>query len=231
MLTGDKLETAENIGKTCSLINDNMIVEKCSNEDVRGCNMRMKEIIQNFENNKNEKPLALIIEGSALQIILYDFKNQSKRDKHPEITKSEEFIRLSLEAQEIFLKVADMCKTIICCRVSPGEKRDVVRLIKTTSGKVTLAIGDGANDVPMILEAHIGVGLYGEEGIQAVQASDYALGEFKFLWELLLIQGRFNYIRQSETMLYFFYKNLIFTFPQFLFGIYCAFSGQTVYDD
>ncbi|OMJ80579.1 hypothetical protein SteCoe_19121 [Stentor coeruleus] len=83
----------------------------------------------------------------------------------------------------------------------------------------------------MILEAHIGVGLYGEEGIQAVQASDYALGEFRYLWELLLVHGRFNYIRQSEMILYFFYKNLVFTLPQFLFSHYCAYSGQTVYDD
>ena len=106
-----------------------------------------------------------------------------------------------------------------------------MKLIKDTSGKVTLSIGDGANDVPMILEAHIGVGLYGEEGIQAVQASDYALGEFRYLWELLLIHGRFNYMRQSEMILYFFYKNLVFTIPQFLYAHYCAYSGQTVYDD
>ena len=148
-----------------------------------------------------EKPLALIIEGPALEIVLYDHDDQSKRDKYRQISSSKKISKRLLESKKIFLKMADMCRTIICCRVSPGEKREVVKLIKDTSGKVTLSIGDGANDVPMILEAHIGVGLYGEEGIQAVQASDYALGEFRYLWELLLVHGRFNYMRQSEMIL------------------------------
>ena len=50
---------------------------------------------------------------------------------------------------------------------------------------ITLAIGDGANDVPMILEADIGVGLYGKEGMRAVDSSDFALAEFRLLWPLL----------------------------------------------
>jgi P-type E1-E2 ATPase len=70
-----------------------------------------------------------------------------------------------------------------------------VKLIKDTFKTVTLSVGDGANDVSMLLEAHIGIGIYGEEGMQAVQASDYAIGEFKFLYRLLLIHGRWNYLR------------------------------------
>jgi len=54
----------------------------------------------------------------------------------------------------------------------------VVKTMKDQFGTVTMAVGDGANDVSMILEAHIGVGIYGEEGMQAVQASDFAVGEF-----------------------------------------------------
>jgi phospholipid-transporting ATPase len=230
MLTGDKLETAENIGKTCTLIDDNMLVERCSESKVIKCFETIEKIHKSFT-NCHDKIRALIIEGSSLQIILYDEKNSASRERFPDITSSQENINYAKNAQKLFLEIAEMCKTIICCRVSPGEKKDVVRLIKKSSNKVTLSIGDGANDVPMILEAHIGVGLYGEEGIQAVQASDYALGEFRYLWELLLIHGRFNYIRQSEMILYFFYKNLIFTIPQFLFASYCAYSGQTVYDD
>ncbi|OMJ89990.1 hypothetical protein SteCoe_7779 [Stentor coeruleus] len=231
MLTGDKLETAENIGKTCSLIDDNMVVEKCSVLTAEDCYKRMKEAYKNFKKNLNEKQLALIIEGSALQIVLYDYDDMAKREKFIEISNSENNRLAASKAKKYFLKMSNICKTIICCRVSPGEKREVVKLVKDNTDKVTLSIGDGANDVPMILEAHIGVGLYGEEGIQAVQASDYALGEFRYLWELLLVHGRFNYIRQSEMILYFFYKNLVFTLPQFLFAHYCAYSGQTVYDD
>ena len=231
MLTGDKLETAENIGKTCSLINENMHVERLTDGEPEMCHHSISQSLERFKSYRNEKELAMIVEGPALEVILYDDKNFQKRSKQPNISNNQKNLALADKTQKIFLEIAEMCKTIICCRVSPGEKREIVRLVKNSTKKVTLSIGDGANDVPMILEANIGVGLYGEEGIQAVQASDYALGEFKYLWELLFIHGRFNYIRQSEMILYFFYKNLVFTIPQFLFAFYCAFSGQTVYDD
>jgi len=79
--------------------------------------------------------------------------------------------------------------------------------------KITLSIGDGANDVSMLKEANIGIGLFGKEGMQAAQNSDYAIHEFKFLWNLIFFHGRMNYIRISEFILYFFYKNFIFTLP------------------
>jgi phospholipid-translocating P-type ATPase (flippase) len=231
MLTGDKLETAENIGTTCSLIDSNMHVERCTATKPEECFESLQKSIENFKRHASEKQLALIIEGPALGIILYNHSDLEDRKKNAKIFSSDEKINLGLQSKNFFIEMADMCKTVICCRVSPSQKREVVKIIKDHYGKVTLSIGDGANDVPMILEAHIGVGLYGEEGIQAVQASDYALGEFKYLWELLLVHGRFNYMRQSEMILYFFYKNLVFTIPQFLFSHYCAYSGQTVYDD
>ena len=123
------------------------------------------------------------------------------------------------------------CDSVICCRVSPKEKADVVRLVKNNLGKITLAIGDGANDVNMIQEAHIGIGIYGQEGMRAVQSSDYALPEFKALWKLLLVHGRLSYVRISDMILYFFYKNMILTTAQFVFLFYNGFSGQTIYDD
>ena len=96
---------------------------------------------------------------------------------------------------------------------------------------ITLAIGDGGNDVSMIMEAHIGVGIYGEEGMRAVQSSDYAIGEFQCLTPLLFFHGRTNYVRNTECIKYFFYKNFVFTLVQFLYGFYCNFTGQTIIDD
>ena len=88
-------------------------------------------------------------------------------------------ILTNLEYKKYFLKISKSCEAVICCRVSPKEKADVVRLIKNDDeSTITLAIGDGANDVSMIMEAHIGIGLYGNEGMRAVQAGDFALGEF-----------------------------------------------------
>jgi P-type E1-E2 ATPase len=71
-----------------------------------------------------------------------------------------------------------------------------------------LGIGDGANDVNMIQEAHIGCGIYGNEGMRAVQSSDFAFGEFRCLWSLLLVHGRLSYLRNAEMIVYFFYKNM-----------------------
>jgi P-type E1-E2 ATPase len=120
----------------------------------------------------------------------------------------------------------------VCCRVSPSQKADVVRLIKNDDEScITLAIGDGANDVSMIMEAHIGVGLYGNEGMRAAQSGDFALGEFQFLWRLLLVHGRWCYMRNAELILYFFYKNIVFTLPQFMYAFVTGYSGETIYDD
>ena len=129
------------------------------------------------------------------------------------------------------LNMLKQCEAVICCRVTPKQKADVVRLIKNSMNKITLAIGDGANDVNMIQEAHIGVGIYGLEGMRAVQSSDFAIPEFKGLWRLLFVHGRWSYIRISELILYFFYKNMVFTLCQFFFACNSAFGAQTVFDD
>jgi len=103
--------------------------------------------------------------------------------------------------------------------------------LKKGSKKITLSIGDGANDVNMIQEAHIGCGIYGNEGMRAVQASDYAFGEFQCLWRLLLVHGRWCYIRTAEMILYFFYKNMVFTIPQFYFAFFSGLAGLSLFDD
>ena len=134
--------------------------------------------------------------------------------------------------QKIFLDIAKEASSVICCRVSPIQKSQVVKMMKNYDKKgVTLSIGDGGNDVSMIMEAHIGIGIYGEEGMRAVQSGDYAIGEFKILRRLLLFHGRTFYIRNTQCILYFFYKNFVFTLVQFIYGFYTNFSGQTIIDD
>ncbi len=113
-----------------------------------------------------------------------------------------------------FIRVSKTCEAVICCRLRPGQKADVVRMIKADDESVmTLAIGDGANDVSMIKEAHVGVGIFGNEGMRAVQASDFAIPEFRMLHRLLLFHGRVRYLSISNFILYFFYKNAVLTMP------------------
>ena len=133
------------------------------------------------------------------------------------------------EAVEAFTQVTELCKSVICCRVSPSQKAEVTTLVKN-QGRVTLGIGDGANDVGMIQAAHIGVGISGQEGMQAVMASDFAIAQFKFLERLLLVHGRWNYLRITKMVVYFFYKNILFGLTLFYFNAFAFFSGQTVYN-
>jgi phospholipid-transporting ATPase len=108
----------------------------------------------------------------------------------------------------------------------------MVHLIKFgVPGVRTLSIGDGANDVAMIQEAHIGVGIRGEEGLQAVNASDYAIAQFRFLKPLLLKHGRSNYIRMCSLVCFMFYKNIFMSICQFWFAWLNGFSGQKIYTE
>uniref|UniRef100_A0A674EY49 Phospholipid-transporting ATPase n=1 Tax=Salmo trutta TaxID=8032 RepID=A0A674EY49_SALTR len=187
VLTGDKLETAMNIGYSCNMLRDDM------NEVF---------IISGHSALEVQQQLRLGLRAHALE---------------PELEK-------------VFLETACLCKTVICCRVTPMQKAQVVELVKTNKMAVTLAIGDGANDVSMIKTAHIGVGISGQEGMQAVLASDYSFAQFRYLQRLLLVHGRWSYFRMCNFLFYFFYKNFAFTLVHFWFGFFCGFSAQTVYD-
>eukprot|EP00064_Thunnus_orientalis_P013277 superscaffoldBa00002134_g13314 len=133
--------------------------------------------------------------------------------------------------REIFLDICRNCSAVLCCRMAPLQKAQIVKLIKASKEHpITLAIGDGANDVSMILEAHVGIGIMGKEGRQAARNSDYAIPKFKHLKKMLLVHGHYYYIRIAELVQYFFYKNVCFIFPQFLYQFFCGFSQQPLYD-
>ncbi|KDO30716.1 hypothetical protein SPRG_04618 [Saprolegnia parasitica CBS 223.65] len=192
MLTGDKEETAINIGYACALL-DNSIHQVIINME----NCSTPDLIQDF---------ALVIDGEALEIAL---KPHMKMD---------------------LLGLAQFCVAVICCRVSPAQKADMVRLIRENIPEArTLAIGDGANDVAMIQAAHVGIGISGQEGMQAVNSSDYAIAQFRFLKRLLLVHGRWNYLRISKVVVYMFYKNITLVLAQYWYGFLSGASGSKVY--
>lgn len=146
MLTGDQLRTAENIGRSCKLIMPDFEVFRIKDRASVAEYCSEAFVLKNEAMVKAEKRRALIVEATALTVIL----------EQPEFEMN-------------FIRVSKTCETVICCRVSPKQKADVVRLIKKDDrSKITLAIGDGANDVSMINEAHVGIGLYGNEGMRAV---------------------------------------------------------------
>ena len=228
MLTGDKMNTAYNIGLSCNLISRNMKIFN----------------ICGIEPKKDELTLSIMNQRERAEVILnfakefQQFKGEFNSLEIPQygiLVDEKALLTIEEETDEIkniFLDIAKDAVAVICCRVSPLQKSQVVKMMKNYNPKSkTLAIGDGGNDVSMIMEAHIGVGIYGEEGLRAVQNSDYAIGEFRFLHELLFFHGRTNYIRNAQCVMYFFYKNFVFTFLQFVYGFYCNFTGQTIIDD
>ncbi len=108
--------------------------------------------------------------------------------------------------KSLFLNLGTQCESVICCRVSPAQKALTVKLVKEGRNAMTLSIGDGANDVAMIQEANVGVGLFGLEGSQAAMSADYAFGQFRFLTKLLIVHGRWSYHRIADMHSNFFYK-------------------------
>ena len=207
VLTGDKIETAMNIGLSAGLLDSEMdkyVVEEGESE----LRDRLETLSDDILKNKNDRKQAIIVAGSSLVAIDAD-----------------EMFR------EKFLEASDSADVVLACRVSPKQKADIVNMIrKRFPSKVTLSIGDGANDVNMILQAHVGVGIFGKEGQQAARSADYAIGQFKFLKPLLFIHGREAYRRNSFLMAYTFYKNVLYVVPQYYFGFNSAFSGQTLYE-
>uniref|UniRef100_A0A4W6DS28 Phospholipid-transporting ATPase n=1 Tax=Lates calcarifer TaxID=8187 RepID=A0A4W6DS28_LATCA len=136
---------------------------------------------------------------------------------------------LDKSLEDKFLAVARSCRSVLCCRSTPLQKSMVVKLVRNKLKVMTLAIGDGANDVSMIQVADVGVGISGQEGMQAVMASDFALPRFRYLQKLLLVHGHWCYSRLANMILYFFYKNM-FVALIFWYQFYCGFSGSAMID-
>ncbi|KAJ7507724.1 phospholipid-translocating ATPase [Mycena galericulata] len=246
--TGDKLETAIAIGKSTNMItpDSNIIIIRGGNERGRTIQQQMLFAIEKYfpENDTSdmveltrqttsgqsdryfplerietgvssivgahngERPggFVLVIDGTAL---LHAFDGE--------------------ENKALLLRLATMCEGVICCRVSPLQKALVVRLVKDGLGAMTLAIGDGANDVSMIQAADVGIGISGEEGLQAANSSDYAIAQFRFLKKLLLVHGHWSYARNGTMILNFFYKNIVPTGILFWFQIYNGWSGSYLF--
>ncbi|XP_050059932.1 phospholipid-transporting ATPase ID isoform X1 [Aphis gossypii] len=234
MLTGDKQETAINIGYSCQLLNDEMelwIVDGHTQDQVEHqldqCNNSLLGISEHHRSERN---------SMATSIVRFSEPEDVQTEENEERTfalviNGHSLVHaLHTELEYKFVELCTKCKAVICCRVTPLQKAMVVQLIKKYKNAVTLAIGDGANDVSMIKEAHIGVGITGQEGNQATLASDYSLGQFRFLERLLLVHGRWSYYRMCKFLRYFFYKNVAFTLCHIWFGFFCGFSAQTIFD-
>ncbi|XP_073778317.1 phospholipid-transporting ATPase IA isoform X7 [Danio rerio] len=207
ILTGDKQETAINIGHSCKLLTKNMGLLVINEDTLDGTRETLSHhcgMLGDALHKEND--FALIIDGKTLKYAL------------------------TFGARQYFLDLALSCKAVICCRVSPLQKSEVVEMVKKQVKVITLAIGDGANDVGMIQTAHVGVGISGNEGLQAANSSDYSIAQFKYLKNLLLVHGAWNYNRVAKCILYCFYKNIVLYIIEIWFAFVNGFSGQILFE-
>ncbi|XP_027445397.1 phospholipid-transporting ATPase IB-like isoform X6 [Zalophus californianus] len=207
VLTGDKRETTINIAYSCKLLSAHMPHIQLNSNSFEAT---QQAVTQNCEalgtRLGKENDLALIIDGETLKYAL-----------HSEIKRS-------------FLNLALSCRAVLCCRLSPLQKAEIVNLVKNHVGAITLAIGDGANDVGMIQMAHVGVGISGNEGVLATNNSDYSIAQFSYLEKLLLVHGAWNHFRVTKCILYCFYKNVVLYIIELWFAFVNGFSGQIIFE-
>ncbi|XP_014907066.1 phospholipid-transporting ATPase IC [Poecilia latipinna] len=215
VLTGDKKETAVNIGYACRLLHPESRL------------LEWQELRQ-------------ILQSADPQVSFFKAKQTELWATHKEMARAKTSVVLTgselAEFEErpewgaSFMSLAEQCQSVLCCRVTPAQKAEIVKLVRKHTASITMSIGDGANDVNMIKTAHIGVGLAGREGGQAVHNADFAVSQFRFLQRLLLVHGRWSYRRISLFLRYFLFKTCGFALVHIWFGILNGFSAQSLYE-
>lgn len=230
MLTGDKRETAINIAHSARL-----------------CRPESDIFILDSARGDVETQMASIVEDIDVQL-------ESGTRNHTVVVVDGHTlgaIEQSPGASRLFYSLVPTVDSVICCRASPAQKALLVRTIRHSSpglalrggtggtgsngsspgsSGLTLAIGDGANDLAMLAEAHVGVGISGREGLQAARVADYSISQFRFLARLLLVHGRWNYVRTARFVLGTFWKEMFFYVGTIAYQWYNGYSGTSLYE-
>uniref|UniRef100_A0A8C7TC57 Phospholipid-transporting ATPase n=1 Tax=Oncorhynchus mykiss TaxID=8022 RepID=A0A8C7TC57_ONCMY len=207
VLTGDKQETAINIACACKLLRttDQLLTANCdSKEACKALLLELRAEVERGEAAEGTSGFTLVVDGRTLDFALQE------------------------DLKGDFLELSRRCRAVVCCRSTPLQKSHVVQLVRDQLRVMTLAIGDGANDVSMIQVADVGIGISGQEGMQAVMSSDFAISRFKHLRKLLLVHGHWCYTRLANMILYFFYKNVMYVNLLFWYQFFCGFSGSVM---
>ncbi|XP_054875983.1 phospholipid-transporting ATPase VA isoform X2 [Poeciliopsis prolifica] len=241
VLTGDKQETAVNIAYACKLLDPDEELMTLNADSQEECAVLLEESLRYIQSKflcNSGDPSTKTFPNNIADFEIYSSSSFfSSHTAHFIVHRLGLVIdgrtlafALDKSLEDKFLAVARSCRSVLCCRSTPLQKSMVVKLVRNKLKVMTLAIGDGANDVSMIQVADVGVGISGQEGMQAVMASDFALPRFRYLQKLLLVHGHWCYSRLANMILYFFYKNAMFVAIIFWYQFYCGFSGSSMID-
>ncbi|KAK9377760.1 uncharacterized protein V1513DRAFT_435181 [Lipomyces chichibuensis] len=206
MLTGDKRETAISIGHSCRLIHDFSTVLILRDDDPEMTSKMAAAMLELDEGAVAH--CVVVVDGGTLA-----------------------YIEKDMTIMTLFIELGVKADSVICCRASPSQKALLVSAVRSkVKNAVTLAIGDGANDIAMIQAADVGIGIAGKEGLQASRSSDFSIAQFRFLLKLLLVHGRWNYVRLSKYVLATFYKEFFFYLTQAIYQRLTMYSGTSLYE-
>ncbi|XP_070816993.1 phospholipid-transporting ATPase VA [Chaetodon trifascialis] len=244
VLTGDKQETAVNIAYACKLLDPEEEILTLNADSQEACALLLEESLHYIQAKflcSSADQAAKAFHSNFAPFELYPSSSASSSSSSHAAPFTVHRLGLVIDGRTLayaldksledkFLAVARSCRAVLCCRSTPLQKSMVVKLVRNKLKVMTLAIGDGANDVSMIQVADVGVGISGQEGMQAVMASDFALPRFRYLQKLLLVHGHWCYSRLANMILYFFYKNAMFVALIFWYQFYCGFSGSAMID-
>ncbi len=219
MLTGDKRETAVNIAhsaRICKAGSDMFILDAAKGDLKSQLLGIIEELQMQLESGSSPRlnHTVVVVDGHTLSIIEAD----------------------PADLGRLFYGLVPRIDSVICCRASPAQKALLVGTIRRTPGLarshpgLTLAIGDGANDLAMLAEAHVGIGISGREGLQAARVADYSISQFRFLGRLLLVHGRWNYSRTAKFVLWTFWKEMFFYVGTIAYQWYNGYSGTSLYE-
>ena len=211
MLTGDRSETAISTAFLSNLLETSTVQLHLLNSDHQVILKSLENFLIVISTSPKESKFALVINGPVIEIILSD-----QFLKSPDLSN--------------FKRIVKKCRTLLCCRLSPLQKSQITRFVREHLNLVTLAIGDGGNDVSMIQAANVGVGISGKEGLQASRSADFSIAQFKFLVKLILVHVSWSLHRLSRVVLYSIHKNFVLFFTQFWFSYYNSFSAASLYE-
>ncbi|KAH6626552.1 hypothetical protein B0J18DRAFT_380865 [Chaetomium sp. MPI-SDFR-AT-0129] len=209
MLTGDKRETAINIAHSAGICKPFSEVYILDVADKNQTNLHDRLAMTLTDVCRGMVPHSVaVIDGHTLSVV-----------------EADPALRI------LFFDLVARVDSVICCRASPSQKAHLVQCIRHQApSAVTLAIGDGANDIAMIQASHVGIGISGREGLQAARIADYSIAQFRFLQRLLLVHGRWNYVRSGKYILGTFWKEVIFYLLQAQYQRYNGYTGTSLFE-
>eukprot|EP00920_Eleutheroschizon_duboscqi_P020655 GHVT01048808.1.p1 GENE.GHVT01048808.1~~GHVT01048808.1.p1 ORF type:complete len:650 (-),score=123.09 GHVT01048808.1:1218-3167(-) len=215
IVTGDNVEYALHVLHSCGLLTYHTKIFHAAfeSQNLRKARREGVALYETFRRARNlkrhQEHICLVVTGSNLATFL----------SHPDL-------------QTYFLNMACTCDVVVAARVTPGQKADITRLVRKRLAPqpITLAIGDGGNDVPMLQEAHVGIAIKGPANRDTICFSDFAVADFKHIQRLIFVHGRLSAVRVSKLILWHFFKSLMLVLPQFYFQPGAFWSAVELFD-